>query len=87
MPIVVGYEVAGRVAVGEGVDTEWIGRDVHSLVRFGGYSDIVCVDHRQVLERPTGMTAEEGACVTGELPDRVSTRVRHGAPRKAKRSW
>src|SRR5260370_38994662 len=42
IPVVPGYEVAGRVdAVGDGVDVVWIGREVIALTRFGGYSDVV----------------------------------------------
>ncbi len=62
MPCVPGYEVAGKVdAVGEEVGTDWIGRDVLALTRFGGYSDVVCVDEIQTFARPDGMSAEEGA--------------------------
>ena len=62
IPIVPGYEVAGRVdAVGAGVDTGWIGRDVLAMTRFGGYADVVCVPERFVFERPQGMSADEGA--------------------------
>jgi NADPH:quinone reductase-like Zn-dependent oxidoreductase len=62
MPVVVGYEVAGRVdAVGPGVTEDWIGADVLALTRFGGYSDLVCVPEDQVFVRPDGMSAAEGA--------------------------
>lgn len=64
MPVVVGYEVGGRVdAVGEGVRPDWEGRDVFAMIRFGGYSDVVCVPEAQVLERPEGMSAAEGAAL------------------------
>jgi NADPH:quinone reductase-like Zn-dependent oxidoreductase len=64
MPVVVGYEVAGRVdAVGEGADAAWEGRDVLAMTRFGGYSDVLCVPERQVFARPEGMGAEEGAAL------------------------
>jgi NADPH:quinone reductase-like Zn-dependent oxidoreductase len=64
MPVVVGYEVAGRVdAVGDGVEADWIGRDVLALTRFGGYADVVCAPERQVHARPPGMSAEEGAAL------------------------
>jgi NADPH:quinone reductase-like Zn-dependent oxidoreductase len=64
IPIVVGYEVGGRVdAVGEGVDSGWVGRDVFAMTRFGGYSDVVSVPAKQVFARPAGMSAAEGAAL------------------------
>ncbi len=64
IPVVPGYEVAGRVdAVGEGIDQTWIGGDVFALTRFGGYADVVCVPADQVFVRPRGMSAEEGAAL------------------------
>ncbi len=64
MPVVVGYEVGGRVdAVGTGVDSSWVGRDVFAMTRFGGYSDVVCVPQSQVFTRPAGMSAEDGAAL------------------------
>jgi NADPH:quinone reductase-like Zn-dependent oxidoreductase len=64
LPVVVGYEVAGRVdVVGPSVDPVWLGRDVFALTRFGGYSDVVCVPEKQVFARPADMTAEEGAAL------------------------
>lgn len=62
MPCVPGYEVAGQVdAVGEDVGTDWIGRDVIALTRFGGYADVVCVPEIQTFTRPEGMSAPQGA--------------------------
>lgn len=64
IPIVVGYEVGGRVdEVGPGVDPAWVGRDVAALTRFGGYSDLVCVTEPQLFPRPAGMSAFEGAAL------------------------
>jgi NADPH:quinone reductase-like Zn-dependent oxidoreductase len=64
IPAVVGYEVGGRVdAVGDGVDSAWVGRDVFAMTRFGGYSDVVCVPENQVFARPPGMSAEQGAAI------------------------
>ncbi len=64
MPVVVGYEVAGKIdTVGQDVESDWIGRDVLAMTRFGGYSDVVCVPERQVWTRPPGMSAEEGAAI------------------------
>jgi NADPH:quinone reductase-like Zn-dependent oxidoreductase len=64
MPVVPGYEVAGRVdAAGAGVDPGWVGRDVFAMTRFGGYADVICVPEAQVFQRPTAMSAEEGASI------------------------
>jgi len=64
MPVVVGYEVAGRVdAVGEGVGEDLLGYEVLALTRFGGYSDVLCVPEAQVHVRPPGMSAEAGAAL------------------------
>jgi NADPH:quinone reductase-like Zn-dependent oxidoreductase len=64
MPVVVGYEAAGRVdAVGDGVESDWIGREVLALTRFGSYSDTVCVPELQVFTRSGGMSAEDGAAL------------------------
>ncbi len=64
IPVVPGYEVAGRVdAIGSGVDASWIGREVFGLTRFGGYADVVCVPQAQVFPRPPGMSAQQGASI------------------------
>jgi NADPH:quinone reductase-like Zn-dependent oxidoreductase len=64
IPVVVGYEVGGRVdAVGTGADPGWVGRYVFAVTRFGGYSDVVCVPETQVFARPAGMSALEGAAL------------------------
>jgi synaptic vesicle membrane protein VAT-1 len=64
IPVVPGYEVAGQVdAVGAGVETSWIGRDVLALTRFGGYADVVCVPERQVFARAPDLSAEQGAAI------------------------
>jgi len=62
MPVVVGYEVSGKIdAVGAGVTEDWIGADIVALTRFGGYSDVICVPETQVFVRPDGMDAAQGA--------------------------
>ncbi len=64
LPVVVGYEVGGRVdAIGAGVNPDWLGRDVFAMTRFGGYADVVCVPEKQVFVRPAGMSAEQGAAI------------------------
>src|SRR3990172_9443052 len=64
LPVVPGYEVAGRVdAVGDDVEADRIGRDVLAMTRFGGYPDVVCVPEAQVPARPEGMNARPGAAL------------------------
>lgn len=64
MPVVPGYEVAGRIdAVGPGTFPDWVGRDVLAMTRFGGYADVVCVPERQAFTRPEGMGADAGAAL------------------------
>ena len=64
MPVVVGYEVAGRVdQVGPDVSEGLLDADVLALTRFGGYSDTVCVPAGQIMQRPGGMSAEVGAAI------------------------
>src|SRR6476659_354065 len=61
IPVVQGYEVAGRVdAAGAGLDPSWIGRDVFASTHFGGYADVVCAPQAQVFSRPPNMSAEQG---------------------------
>jgi len=64
IPCVVGYEVAGTIdAVGEGVRARREGERVLALVRFGGYSDVVCVAEGQAVPVPEGMSDDEGAAL------------------------
>lgn len=63
-PMVVGYEVAGIIdQVGSEVRDRSVGQRVLAMTRFGGYSDVVCVDASQCYEMPTAMTFEEGAAL------------------------
>jgi NADPH:quinone reductase-like Zn-dependent oxidoreductase len=62
MPVVVGYEVGGRIdALGAGATRHRVGAEVLALTRFGGYSDVICVPEAQVFARPDGMDAAQGA--------------------------
>jgi synaptic vesicle membrane protein VAT-1 len=64
IPFVPGYEVAGTVEiVGQGVPGLKEGDPVVALTRFLGYSDVVCVPHKQVFKRLDWMTAEQGAAM------------------------
>jgi len=61
-PFVPGFEFAGEVeSVGEGVPSEWLGRPVMGVTRFGGYQGAVVVDLERVRPLPEGWTLEEGA--------------------------
>src|SRR5262245_61608662 len=62
LPMVVGYEVGGRVdKLGRAVTGLAEGDDVLAMTRFGGYSDVVNVPATTVVKRPKGMSVEEGA--------------------------
>ena len=64
IPCVVGYEVSGTVDnVGSGVDRSWVGRNVFTLTRFGGYSDVVVVPEKQVLAKPDSLSHEQAAAI------------------------
>lgn len=63
-PCVVGYEVSGTVdAVGDGVEQNWIGREVFGMTRFGGYSDVVCIPERQLFDKPASLSHEQAAAI------------------------
>jgi synaptic vesicle membrane protein VAT-1 len=63
-PCVMGYEVAGLVEqVGAGVDADLIGVPVVALTRFGGQSDKVVVQEKQLFEKPDSLTFEQGAAI------------------------
>ena len=63
-PMVVGYEVAGRVdAVGAAVTGISEGDRVVALTRFGGYSDTVVVPAAQAFHYPEDMSDAEAAAV------------------------
>lgn len=64
IPYVPGYEVAGVIdAVAQGVPDLKEGEAVLALTRFGGYTDHVCVPHKQVFRRLEWMSAEDGAAL------------------------
>jgi len=64
IPCVVGYEVSGVVdGVGAGVDDLEDGAEVVALVRFGGYSDVVCVPRHQIVRVPEGVPLRTAAGV------------------------
>lgn len=62
IPYVPGYEIAGTVdALGEGVDTVRIGDEVIALVRFNGYSEVICTPAEQTFPKPAGLSMEQAA--------------------------
>ena len=63
-PCVMGYEVAGVIsAVGEDVDSSIVGTEVLAMTRFGGQSDKVVVQEKQLFEKPASLSFEEAAAV------------------------
>jgi NADPH:quinone reductase-like Zn-dependent oxidoreductase len=63
-PVVVGYEVAGRVkSIGAGTANLKVGDSVLALTQFRGQASAVSVPERQVFKTPPGMTSEEAAAL------------------------
>lgn len=63
-PVVVGYEVAGRVdGIGAGVTGIADGDRVVALTRFGGYSDVVVVPPTHCFRLPVELSDAEAAAV------------------------
>ena len=63
-PCVMGYEVAGVVeAVGDGVDSQLLGKAVVAMTRFKGQSEKVVVAENQLFEKPESLTFEQAAAV------------------------
>jgi len=61
-PVVMGYDVVGKVqSVGEGVSSDWIGKRVACLTRFGGYAEKVCTAVTGIAELPETVPSNE-AC-------------------------
>ena len=63
-PCVMGYEIAGVVeSVGANVDKSLISRPVVAMTRFGGQSEKVVVEERQLFDKPEGLTFEQTAAI------------------------
>lgn len=63
-PCVMGYEVAGVVeSVGETVDRSLVGKPVVAMTRFGGQSEKVVVQERQLFPKPESLSFEQAAAV------------------------
>ena len=64
LPTVVGYEVAGLVdGVGEGVTSLREGDRVVCMTRFGGYSDVLCVQESAARVLPENLDFEGAASI------------------------
>lgn len=63
-PCVMGYEVSGVVEkLGQGVNSDFIGKAVVALTHFGGQSDLIAVKATQMFEKPDSLTFEQGAAI------------------------
>src|SRR5882762_5862725 len=63
-PCVMGYEVSGIVeSVGENVDRSLIGKPVVAMTRFGGQSEKVVVQEKQLFPKPESLSFEQAAAV------------------------
>src|SRR3970282_2071832 len=63
-PVVIGYEVAGRVdGMGEGVTGFSAGERVVAMTRFGGYADAVVVPAAQAFRFPDFLSDAEAAAI------------------------
>jgi NADPH:quinone reductase-like Zn-dependent oxidoreductase len=64
IPCVVGYEVAGVIdAVGPEVKSLTVGTRVFGMPRFGGYTDTLVIDEKQVFPLPERMSFEQAAAL------------------------
>src|SRR6478736_3209020 len=64
IPCVVGYEVSGTVdETGPGLNQSWLGKDVSTLMRFGGYSDVVVVPEKQTFQKPASVSHARAAAI------------------------
>ena len=67
-PTIPGLEIAGRVvAVGPGVDSDWIGRAVCALVAGGGYAEYAVASIGQCLSVPAGLAMVDAAALPETL--------------------
>ena len=63
-PVVMGYEVSGVIeSVGEGINSDFVGKSVAAMTRFGGQSELVAVKARQVFDKPDSLTFEQAAAI------------------------
>src|SRR4029077_15850953 len=63
-PCVVSYEVSGTVDEPRPrVKKSWLGKDVFTLMRFGGYSDVVVVPEKQTFQKPASISFAQAAAI------------------------
>jgi NADPH:quinone reductase-like Zn-dependent oxidoreductase len=63
-PCVMGYEVAGIIEeVGDGVDHSIVGTPVVAMTRFGGQSEKVVVQEKQLFDKPESLSFEQAAAI------------------------
>ena len=63
-PVVMGYEVSGVIeSVGEGINSDFVGKSVAAMTRFGGQSELVAVKATQVFDKPESLTFEQAAAI------------------------
>ncbi|MDQ5846308.1 MAG: medium chain dehydrogenase/reductase family protein [Acidobacteriota bacterium] len=63
-PCVMGYEVAGVIEdVGDDVDRSIIGTPVVAMTRFGGQSEKVVVQEKQLFDKPEALSFEQAAAI------------------------
>jgi synaptic vesicle membrane protein VAT-1 len=63
-PCVMGYEVSGVIeSVGEGINSDFVGKSVAALTRFGGQSELIVVKASQVFDKPADLTFEQAAAI------------------------
>ncbi|HET9479531.1 MAG TPA: medium chain dehydrogenase/reductase family protein [Pyrinomonadaceae bacterium] len=63
-PCVMGYEVSGIIeAVGDDINSSFVGKSVAALTRFGGQSDLVVVKATRVFDKPESLTFEQAAAI------------------------
>ena len=76
MPCVVGYEVVGKIThVGEGVNTDLIGKRVLGFCRFGGYGKHVITNDFATVEIGDNTTIREFVTINRGTTDRWKTKV------------
>src|SRR5689334_6318915 len=63
-PCVMGYEVSGVIeAVGQDVNSSFVGESVAAMTRFGGQAVLVAVKAMQVFPKPDKLTFEQAAAI------------------------